>query len=293
VPENHVIAVPRDRWVLVHGHIFKNAGSTIESILRRSFGPRFATLHGPAHDSTIRGSELAGFLLANPEIAAVSSHHTAYPLPVIAGTILFDLCFFRNPLLRLWSMYRYFRVTQASGDLASRARSHSAPEFFDLLMAEYPHLVNDAQVTYLANGGVYTRPPTAQDLRVAMERARRISVLGVVELFDESAVTAEYFLRPTFPALRFEYVTENVSTFANDGPAEEVLRREVGGARYAQLERMNRLDAQMLAFAREELLRRFEMVPDRGQRLTSLRERCKALESVATTVYARTSGVSA
>ena len=279
MPEDHLIAVPRDRWVLVHCHIFKNAGSTIESILRRCFGREFATLHGPGRDSTIKGAELAAFLSANPQIAAVSSHHTAYPLPAIAGTILFDVCFFRNPLLRLWSMYRYFRVAPASGDLASCAQCRMAPEFFDFLMSEYPQLVNDAQVNYLANGGVYTRPPTAQDLRVAIERVRQISIPGIVELFDESAVTAEYFLRPTFPALRFDYVTENVSTNANDGPAEEVFRREIGVARYAQLERMNRLDTQMLAFAREEMLRRFEMVPDRGQRLASLRERCKALES--------------
>jgi len=288
--ESRVIAVPRDRWVLVHGHIFKNAGSTILSILDRCFGSRLATLHGPAHDSTIRAPELAAFLLANPEIAAVSSHHTAYPLPVIANTILFDLCFFRHPLLRLWSMYRYFRSTQASGELASCARSRPAPEFFDLLVAEYPHLVNDAQVTWVANGGVYTRPPTAQDLRVAMERVRQISVLGVVELFDESAVTAEYFLRPTFPSLRFDYVAQNVSVSAGDGPADELFRHEVGTVRYAQLERMNRLDAQLLAFAREELLRRFEMVPNRGERLASLRERCKALTSVTTTVHGGISG---
>jgi len=279
--ENHVITVPQDRWILVHCHIFKNAGSTIASILRRSFGRRFATLHGPTHDSTIKGRDLAAFLLANPELAAVSSHHTAYPLPAVSGSILFDLCFFRNPLLRLWSMYRYFRGASASGDLARHARSRSAPEFFDFIMSECPQLVNDAQVNYLANAGVYTRPPTAQDLRIAMERVRQISVLGVLELFDESAVAAEYFLHPTFPALRFEYVPQNVSAIANDGPAEEVFRREIGGARYAQLERMNRLDAQMLAFAREEMLRRFEMVPERGERLASLRKRCRELESQA------------
>jgi len=288
--EDYVIAVPRDRWVLVHGHIFKNAGSTVLSILRRSFGPRFATLHGPSHDSTIRGSELAAFLSANPEIAAISSHHTTYPLPVIPGTILFDLCFFRNPLLRLWSMYRYFCSTQASGDLASCARSRSASEFFDFLVAEHPHVVNDEQVNYMANGGAYTRPPTAQDLRVAMERVRQISVLGVVEMFDESAVTAEYFLRPTFPALRFEYIAQNVSASPGGGSPEEGFRREIGAARYAQLERMNRLDAQLLAFTREELLRRFEMVPDRGQRLASLRERCGALESAARTPDVSASG---
>ena len=38
--------VPRPRFVVVHYHFFKNAGSTIESILEREFAGEFATLHG-------------------------------------------------------------------------------------------------------------------------------------------------------------------------------------------------------------------------------------------------------
>ena len=33
------------RFVIVHYHIFKNGGSTIEAILERESGHRFATLH--------------------------------------------------------------------------------------------------------------------------------------------------------------------------------------------------------------------------------------------------------
>jgi hypothetical protein len=279
--ENHIVPVPSNRWVLLHNHIFKNAGSTVDYVLRRSFGERFATLHGPADDSAIAGPALASFLDANPAIDAVSSHHVRYPMPSIARAILFDLCFFRNPLRRVWSMYRYFRLTDAPHNLARCAATAPAAVFFDLLLGEYPHLINDVQVNVMANAGVYTRPPTAQDLRVALERVRQISVLGVVELFDESAVAAEYFLRPTFPALRFEYVPQNVTTVWNSAaPApEDELREAIGETRYAQLERLNRLDMQLVAFAKEELLRRFDMVPERGERMASLRRRCEVLQS--------------
>jgi hypothetical protein len=281
--ENHIVPAEPERWVLLHHHIFKNAGSTIEYVLRRSFEEQFATLHGPAHDSVIGGPALAAFLDANPEIAAVSSHHVRYPVAVIPGTILFDVCFFRNPLRRLWSMYRYFRFTDAAGRLARCARTAQAPAFFDLLLGEYPHLVNDAQVNALANSGVYTRPPTRRDLHVAFERVRQICVLGVVELFDESAVTAEYFLRPTFPALRFEYVTQNATGTLHEDWEDE-FRSEIGEARYAHFERMNRLDMQLFAFAKEELLRRYEMVPERSARMDSLRRRCEELQAAGDTV---------
>lgn len=283
--EEHIVPAPSNRWVLLHCHIFKNAGSTIDYVLRRSFGERFATIHGPSDDAVVTGPALASFLEAHPQIAALSSHHVRYPLPVVENTILFDVCFFRNPLRRLWSMYRYFQSTDAAGDLALCARTQGAQPFFDLLLRDYPQLINDAQVNVLANGGVYTRPPTAQDLRVAMERARQVSVLGVVELFDESAVTAEYFLRPTFPALRFENVPQNVTTGCNEA-VENRFRADIGETRYMQLERMNQLDAQLVAFAREELLRRFEMVPERGARLADLHRRCEVLEAAGNRPHA-------
>ncbi|MGA2186266.1 MAG: hypothetical protein ABSH47_24900 [Bryobacteraceae bacterium] len=42
---------------------------------------------------------------------------------------------------------------------------------------------------------------------------------------------------------------------------------------------MNQLDLQLVAFAKEELLRRFELMPERGSRTASLRRRCEALQS--------------
>jgi hypothetical protein len=279
--ENRIVPAPSNRWVLLHYHIFKNAGSTIEWIFRRRLGDRFATLHGPDEDSVVAGPELDSFLGGNPEIAAISSHHLRYPLPAIANVILFDLCFFRDPLRRLASMYRYFRATGASDELAQCARTSTAPEFFDLLLRDHPHLINDVQVNVMANGGVYTRPPTAGDLRIAQERLRQIAVLGVVEMFDESAVTAEYFLRPTFPELQFEYLAQNVTTpLDREGPPpQDRFRAEIGTTRFMQLERLNRLDTQLLAFAKDELLRRFEMVPERNELMTSLRQRCETLRA--------------
>jgi hypothetical protein len=110
-------------------------------------------------------------------------------------------------------------------------------------------------------------------------------VLGVVELFDESVVAAEYFLRPTFPMLHFEYVPQNVSSerSAVAGGSKDRFRSEIGEARYRLLERMNQMDSQLLAFARDELLRRFEMVPERGNRMASLARRCAALRLAAET----------
>jgi hypothetical protein len=66
-----LITRPDLRFVLVHYHLFKNGGTTLESILEREFPERFATLHGCHRDSVLDGKHLAVFLRQHPEISAI------------------------------------------------------------------------------------------------------------------------------------------------------------------------------------------------------------------------------
>jgi len=277
---HHIVPAPRNRWVLVHYHIFKNAGSTIENVLQRSFGSRFATLHGPEPDSALNGGDVAAFLTSYPDLAAISSHHVRYPKPVVPQVIVFDICFFRDPLQRLWSMYKFIRRSEPFDELSKGRKSMDARSFFEQLLQEHPHLVNDVQVCTLATRGEYTRPPTESDLRVALEVLSGISVLGVVELFDESALAAEYFLRPTFPMLQFHYLKQNADPASHASPEmeRERFRREIGDSIFGQLERMNELDTELVACARTEVLRRWALMPNKDARVTDFRERCRALQ---------------
>ena len=97
------------RFVLLHYHIFKNAGSTIEDILDHSFGDRFGKLETPVGEGTISQSDLISHLNAHPGLRAFSSHQIRHPLPEAPGYLFFDICFLRDPLDRLRSFYDYFR----------------------------------------------------------------------------------------------------------------------------------------------------------------------------------------
>lgn len=277
MPENpaapeYVLPVSPARFVVLHYHILKNAGSTVEYALRRAFGERFATLHGPNASSKLHGQDVASFLLSHPEITAISSHHMKYPKPVAPGVVVFDLCVLREPLDRLWSMYKHFRRADPVDDLSRKAKEMDLRAFFGFLLEHNPHLVNDVQVNVLANGGTYTRPPDSADLAAALKVARETSVVGVVELFDESLVAAEYFLRPAFPTIRLEYVSQNVSPGAGFQ-----LREKVGDAIYQQLQEMNRLDGELVSWASGEVRRRFGLIPDAPARLVAYRGRCATL----------------
>ena len=269
----YILPVCATRFALLHYHIFKNAGTTIEDALRRTFDGHFANLHGPDANSILSGADVAPFLQAHPEIMAVSSHHLKYPKPLAPGLVVFDFCVLRDPLDRLRSVYRHFQRAEPVEDVGRKARELNPRSFFDFLIEEQPHMVNNVQVNVLANRAAYTRPPDSADLSAALKIAREMSVIGVVELLDESLVAAEYFLRPAFPGIRLEYVRRNVSP-----PEEGQFRDAVGDAIYGQLQKMNQLDHELVAWAAGEVRRRLELVPDAPARLAGYKARCAELK---------------
>src|ERR1035438_8985929 len=98
MPIDVTLMASRARFVAVHYHIFKNAGTTVERILDREFPGCFAKLHGPSADATLDAEDLAAFLDDHPNIQAVTSHHLRYPAPVLRNIVVFDCCFLRHPL---------------------------------------------------------------------------------------------------------------------------------------------------------------------------------------------------
>ncbi len=199
---NITLDVPGTRFVIVHYHILKSGGTTIERILQRELGGAFAALHGPHDNSILNGDHLAAFLREHGAISAVSSHHLRYPRPIIPGTVVFDCCFLRHPLDRLVSVYSYFRGINSPDPLCRRARRQSPRDFMSQTLRESPHLVSDVQVTQLANGGAFIRPANERDLERAAQILCDMAVPGLVDMFSESLVAAEYFLNPSFPGIR-------------------------------------------------------------------------------------------
>lgn len=287
-----IVHSPDQRFVIVHYHIFKNGGSTIEKILEREFGTRFATLHGPYDSSTLDGHQLEGFLRKHPRVAAVSSHHLRYPKPAIRHTVIFDCCFVRHPLERLDSLYRYSRSILGEDYLSVRARQMDAREFFGELLRESPHLISNVQVTQMARAGAFTRPAHGDDLERAAEIFADMAIPGVVEMFDESLTAAEYFLKPAFPRITLDYIPQNVTRFpASARYRQERLMRLWGAEVYEDLARLNQFDLELFQRAEDEIRRRVALIPDSERRIEEFRMRCTRLRgqaAVAVATSART-----
>ena len=252
--------------MILHYHIFKNAGTTIYSILERNFGRRLASLESGHFNSVLTNEDLLAFLEKHSRVEAVSSHHLVPPKPLHPDFVFYDILFLRNPLARLSSMYDFYRRSDTSDDpLIAEAKVRSRADFMQLLIQQYPQYVNNAQVTFLS--ACYE---TGQEstLEIACRVAGQASVLGVTELFDVGAVLAEQSLAPRFHGINFGYVAQNI-TLTEPRALETHLahfRDACGDRIYEELLRLNSLDLSLLKFATEEVCKRFEGIPDHEDR---------------------------
>lgn len=276
------VPVARDRFVVLHYHIFKNGGSTIDYALRRSFGDAFADFHGEHGDARLFAQDIVELVRADASIRALSSHHTRYPRPRAQGFVFFDICFVRHPLSRIRSLYHYGRTLDPADWLAQLALAHDEGGFVAHLLRHLPHMLADVQINHLVNGAEFSRAAGPQDLRAASAILADMSAPGVVELFDESLVAAEFFLGPCFPQIDFAYIAQNVSAPDGHRPSGrddilDVCRTAWGSESLDAVLALNVWDLRLYETAREEVLRRLRMLPAHEARLAAFRERCRAL----------------
>ena len=268
------------RFLILHYHIFKSAGTTLENLLQKNFPQTFARFEGDGRDAQLSAAELLAFVREHPELQAISSHHLRYPRPCAPGFVFFDLLFLRDPIDRLGSIYTFFQQDAPTGDPLSRlAHESDLRGFFVELLEKHPHIANNPQVNMLAGDGAYTRPPGPADLVRATETMLDAALLGVVDCFLESLVAGQYFWHPAFPNLDIAAAPANVTSARGStlaGRRAEV-ERACGPRLYRELAGLNELDLELVRRARAEVARRFHLVPRHEERLQALMEEVRRL----------------
>lgn len=267
------------RLVILHYHIFKNAGTTIENILDHSFGERFLRLDVPGLDMPIPNTQILETLAGNPSLAALSSHQIRHPLPQAPGILFFDICFLRDPLDRLRSTYDYYRLKPDPADPMSDLAQHcNLGEFMASMIRDFPLYSKNVQVNNLACFGD-SDEPQEKDLELAIRRMRETSFLGVVDLFDDSVAAGEYALRRVFPELDSAIPAANVSRGLEGSLAGRTaqVQEACGEDIYRDLVRLNQLDFRLVEAARVEIRRR----KTSGQKTRGQTERLPGFEDTA------------
>ncbi len=246
------------RFVILNYHIFKNAGMSVEEILDRNFGERFVRFDGADRNAHLDNATLLDYLDQNPHVEAVSSHQIRYPMPVVPGFLFFDVCFLRDPLDRIRSMYDYARVKPLEGDpLSDMALSMDLRSFVVRVLSDMPDWICEMQTSFLAGEEGSSADRLDRATRIVMQS----SFLGVVDRFAESIAAGEYFVRPVIAGFRCANAEVNVSKGLRGSldNRKQRLREVCGDSLYAELVCRNQLDFQLVERARAEVDRRFRI----------------------------------
>jgi hypothetical protein len=200
------------RRVVLHYHIFKNAGTSVDRALRESFGERWVKFDRSDPGAKISPAEMDAFLEEHPEVLAVSSHQCVPPVPNGSARVL-PLIFFRHPVARAYSAYAFEWGRQKG---VEKPASSFEEYLVESLAKRRASAIEDFQVRHVANRGHQGRRPAAaltnaQLLRNACAFVDSLDFFGLVERFEESMVRANLYLKPHFPEFLGRIYRENAS----------------------------------------------------------------------------------
>jgi len=245
----------QERRIIVHFHFFKNAGTSVESILRAHFRRRFATYEPGGPAETFPAGALEPFLEKNPNLAAVSSHTICFPPPARKGWTVFPIVFLRHPLDRVLSMYNFEKNQESDSPGAVLARETGPTGYVtERLRNPGERTLRNYQAWMLAQH----LAPAGDDealLAAARQVIMELPVVGMVDRFAESIHRFNRWLAPHFPGLDMSPEHRNSSALSSLGVSGRLarLREETGPDLFERLEKENRIDLELYRLANERM----------------------------------------
>lgn len=240
------------RKLIVHYHLFKNAGSSVDAILKDSFGERWAEFDTEDPAAKILPERLEEYIRSNPGLRAISSHQALPPIPLGEDYEIFPLLFVRHPLDRARSAYLFEWQKQLGLEVPKGTFAQYVEEKLTTGTGAISNF-HVYQFSNLATGGEKPKHDPVPETRLAMakEFLSSLPFFGLVEQFQESLVRAHFYLKYHFPEIRM--VNRTVNSTQNTASHLDArliaIRAELGAEVYGLLERRNLLDLALYQYA--------------------------------------------
>lgn len=247
-----------NQHVLIHYHIFKNAGSSIDASLQHCFGDRWSTFEGPHAHAIQSSTKLGEFMAANSHLVAISSHLARPPLP---HAKCLPIVFLRHPLLRAYSVYNFTRA-DSSQPYSDVAQGLGFSDYVRWALSNEPGsiVIRDYQVVHLSDaswrgGDILKTVAGPSDLEQVCRLITDWGVTGVVEQFELSAKVFQATYGTQLPGLEFPPRWENATNREAISLEERVdrIKRLLGETLYSRFMEVNQLDLALYAHAQSVL----------------------------------------
>jgi len=242
------------RQFIIHYHIYKNAGTSIDAMLKACFGERWGVIEGATPLDMMSCERVEDALSGHPDWCAISSHLARPPVPPGGLAIIF----LRHPILRARSVYSYARLDHMQPDHRAAVTS-GFPGYIEWALDAGRAIspIFDYQTYHLSRAsfrGPYgvASAPTEVDLHEAENLLQSVGVCGVVEKFERSCERLEAAYRPFLPEFRLPGAHENrtgTELTTTEAARLTQIEEELGPVLYEKLLTLNALDIRLHATA--------------------------------------------
>ena len=118
------------RPVIVHFHLFKNAGTSVDKILQENFGERWIEIEGP-NNRKLDPEDLIAFIRDNPQYDAISSHTAVVTVQEYEDIEIIPIFLLRHPIDRIRSAYDFERKQDAQTPGSIKAKEGDFNYYMD------------------------------------------------------------------------------------------------------------------------------------------------------------------
>lgn len=194
------------RTIILHYHLFKNAGTSIDSILQENFGEQWVTKEFKSLSNNT--PEVTQWINDYPQAVAFSSHTMIGPVPKIDGVKIISIVMLRDPIKRIISAYKFERMQNSDSWGAQMAKQLSFEEYVvTRLKKERDTQCRNFQTERLAT----LTEGNETKIQRAMASLNKISTFGLVEDFQETLQRIESLIKKDFPDFRCNVTHSNRS----------------------------------------------------------------------------------
>lgn len=198
------------RTTVLHYHLFKNAGTSLDKVLKENFDEKWVTREFPPRGNpVVHARDVAEWIMGRPDAVVFSSHTADLPPPVLPGIRVIPLIFIRHPIDRIASVYSFERKQEADTFGSVLARNTTLKGYVEVRL----RIPNDRQCRNFHVERFSKMFPTSEgaELERGLRALDALPMVGIVERFDDSMARIAELLQPYFSAFKVSNVAANVS----------------------------------------------------------------------------------
>lgn len=246
------------RPVIVHFHLFKNAGTSVDRILQDNFAKReWAEIEGP-NRKKLDTVDLVEFIRSKKALKAVSSHTAVVSVPELDDIEIIPILFLRHPIDRIRSAYDFEKKQVADTPGAKFAKKGSFEDYMEWRLTQ----PTKAQVSnfHAARLKDFHKITPYRKTNLYLSRAKAavdaLPFVGIVEEFDQSMHKFEAIIAKHFSNFKAGSTRENVTAPTDHSLQDNIkaFKQRIGPSVFEKLKDLNDVDFELYRYAKKRFL---------------------------------------